>query len=82
MGGSVLLVNNMKELVKVIFKDDNGIVLAEIVISEDIKTKKYEIKDIVSDKIHKVPYIIFDTLIEYIKMIKEFTNLNIEIIER
>lgn len=78
----VLPVNNMKELTKVIFKDDNGIILAEIVISKDTKTKTYEIKDIVSDKIHKVSYVIFDTLIVYIKMIKEFTNLNIEIIER
>ena len=78
----VLPVNNMKELAKVIFKDDNGIILAEIVISKDTKTKTYEIKDIVSDKIHKVSYVIFDTLMVYIKMIKEFTNLNIEIIER
>lgn len=72
----------MTEVSKIIFRDDNGVILAELIISKLSNTNIYEIRDIISCKVHKVPYVIYNTLLIYIKHLKNFTNLNIEIIER
>lgn len=69
------------EQARIIFKDDDGRIQSEIVISKNNEEKLYTLHDIVSDKLFKVPYTIISSLILYIKYLKEFTNINIEIKE-
>lgn len=67
------------EFAKIIIKDDNGRIISNIVIYDRGDDDLYQIQDFVSDKLINVPFIFVDELLTFMNVIKELTQIDIEI---
>lgn len=67
------------ELAKIVIRDDDGRIISMIVIYDKGNNNLYQIQDFVSDKIINVPFIFVDGLLTYMNVIKELTQIDIEI---
>lgn len=67
------------ELAKIVIKDDDGRIISNIVIYDKGNDNLYQIQDFVSDKLINVPFIFVEGLLTYINVIKELTQIDIEI---
>lgn len=67
------------ELAKIVIKDDNGRIISNIVIYDRGDDDLYQIQDFVSDKLINVAFIFVDELLTFMNVIKELTQINIEI---
>lgn len=67
------------EFAKIIIKDDDGRIISNIVIYDRGDDDLYQIQDFVSDKIINVEFIFVDELLTFMNVIKELTQIDIEI---
>lgn len=67
------------EFAKIVIKDDDGRIISNIVIYDRGDNDLYQIQDFVSDKIINVPFIFVDELLTFMNVIKELTQIDIEI---
>lgn len=67
------------ELAKIVIKDDDGKIISMIVIYDKGDDDLYQIQDFVSDKIINIPFIFVDELLTIMNVIKELTQIDIEI---
>lgn len=67
------------ELAKIVIKDDDGRIISNVVIYDKGNDNLYQIQDFVSDKLINVPFIFVEGLLTYINVIKELTQIDIEI---
>lgn len=67
------------EFAKIVIKDDDGRIISNIVIYDKGDDDLYQIQDFVSDKIINVAFIFVDELLTFMNVIKELTQIDIEI---
>ena len=67
------------ELAKIVIRDDDGKIISNIVIYDKGNDDLYQIQDFVSDKIINVAFIFVDELLTLMNVIKELTQIDIEI---
>lgn len=67
------------ELAKIVIRDDDGKIISMIVIYDKGDNDLYQIQDFVSDKIINVAFIFVDELLTIMDVIKELTQIDIEI---
>ena len=67
------------ELAKIVIKDDDGRIISNIVIYDKEDDDLYQIQDFVSDKLINVAFIFVDELLTFMNVIKELTQIDIEI---
>lgn len=67
------------ELAKIVIRDDDGRIISNIVIYDKGNDHLYQIQDFVSDKIINVAFIFVDELLTIMNVIKELTQIDIEI---
>lgn len=67
------------ELAKIVIRDGNGTIISLIVIYDKGDDDLYQIQDFVSDKLINVAFIFVDELLTIMNVIKELTQIDIEI---
>lgn len=67
------------ELAKIVIRDGNGIIISLIVVYDKGDDGLYQIQDHISDKVINVAFIFVDELLTFMNVIKELTQIDIEI---
>lgn len=67
------------ELAKIVIRDGGGTIISLIVIYDKGDDDLYQIQDFVSDKLINVAFIFVDELLTFMNVIKELTQIDIEI---
>lgn len=58
---------------------DEGVILSDINITKYLNENMYTVYDYISDRTHKIPYIMVSTFILYMEYLKEISTINIAI---